>query len=290
MKTSILLLFVALFIVTSVFSQSNLNEYKYVVVSKQFSFLKEPNQYRVNGLAEFLFNKYNFSAFMEGGEYPHDYYDNRCLALKADVVKESGMFKTKLKVLLKNCNDQVIYTSPIGESRNKDFGKAYNEALRNAFKVFETMDYKYEPREKTIVSNNSSVVSEIQKLKPEIQTLKDQKEVAAVKVEETKVIENTTQVYKQIKVAEKRIDEEVKAITKRVENHDVETLYAQEIKNGYQLVDSSPKVVFKIKNTSLEGVYLVEGKNAIVYRKGSRWVVEFYENESLKKEILNIKF
>ena len=67
-------------------------------------------------------------------------------------------------------------------------------------------------------------------------------------------------------------------------------LYAQEIENGYQLVDSTPKVVYKVKKTHLDQVYLVEGKSAIVFKKGDDWVVEFYENNVLKQLTLNIKF
>ena len=67
-------------------------------------------------------------------------------------------------------------------------------------------------------------------------------------------------------------------------------LYAQQIENGYQLVDSSPKVVYRIKNSGLNNVFLVEGKNAIVYKKGDSWVLEYYSENNLKQEALNIKF
>ena len=67
-------------------------------------------------------------------------------------------------------------------------------------------------------------------------------------------------------------------------------LYAQETENGYQLVDSSPKVVYKIKGTTLKNVFIVEDKNAVLYKNGDSWVVEYYANNILKQEELNIKF
>ena len=67
-------------------------------------------------------------------------------------------------------------------------------------------------------------------------------------------------------------------------------LYAQVINNGFQLVNSEPKVVYKIKQSGLSNVYLVEGQQAIIYQLDSKWILEFYENDTLKKEILNIKF
>lgn len=292
MKTNILSMLVAFFIVTSVFSQANLNEYKYIIVPKQFTFLKNPDQYRINGLTKFLFEKYGFTAFMEGDEYPADFYDNRCAALRADVIKEQGMFKTKLKAVLKDCNDQVVYTSEIGESREKEFGKAYNEAIRSALESLKALNYKYEPKKgQAMVAKqpknevkNEVVASEIQKLKEEIQSLKKQKEVEIVKVIEPKpavvaVVKKETEKVKEM-VAKPAV------VTKSKSG----VLYAQETENGYQLVDSSPKVVYKIKSTSLNNVFLVEGQNAIIYKKGDNWITEYYIGNTLKQEALNIKF
>ena len=67
-------------------------------------------------------------------------------------------------------------------------------------------------------------------------------------------------------------------------------MYAQEIENGFQLVDSSPKVVYKIKTTGLDNTFLVEDKDAIIYKKGDMWVLEYYSGSVLKQEELNIKF
>lgn len=287
MKTNTLSILIAFFIVTSVFSQANLNEYKYIIVPKQFSFLKNPDEYRMNGLAKFLFEKYGFSAFMEGDQYPEDYFNNRCSALRVDVFKEPGMFKTKLKAVLKDCNDQVVYTSKTGESREKEFGKAYNEALRKAFLSFEALNYKYTPKKgetATVVQKPSGAVknevasNEIKKLKEEIETLKKQKEIKVAPV-----------VAPQVKAVEPVV-QKVSVVAPVVAKSTSAVLYAQETENGFQLVDSSPKVVYRIQNTGLQNVYLIDGKNAIIYKKGDAWVVEYYEGKTLKQEALNIKF
>ena len=121
MKAKFLPLLIACFILTSVFSQSSLNKYKYIIVPHKFDFLKEKDQYQLNALTQFLFNKYGFEAIMEGTAYPEDLIRNRCLALKSDVNKDSSMFKTKLTVELYDCNDKLVFTSSIGESREKEF-------------------------------------------------------------------------------------------------------------------------------------------------------------------------
>ncbi|NMH87772.1 hypothetical protein [Flavivirga algicola] len=287
MKTKILSAAIACLIVTTVFSQSNLNDYKYVIVPNKFDFLKEKDQYQLNSLAQFLFNKYGFEALKEGDTYPEDLIRNRCLALRSDVTKEPGMFKTKLAVELKGCNDQVIYTSQLGISREKDYAKAYVEALRAAFKSIEMLNYKYEPNERiTSLQTQSSgekneVAQEIEVLKQEIQNLKKEKE-AELKVVSIPKAETPVAVLPTIKKAT-AMETGVKEVLSKV-------LYAQEIENGFQLVDSSPRVVYRIKQTQLENVYLVENKSAIIYKKGDDWIIEYYANNVSKQDVLNIKF
>lgn len=288
MKTKLFSTLVACVIITSVFSQSNLNDYKYVIVPNKFDFLKQENQYQLNDLTSFLFKKYGFNVLKEGDTYPNDLLANRCTALKANVIKESTMFKTKLKVDLKNCNDRVVFTSRLGESREKEFKTAYNLALRDAFKSFEALNYSYVPNSKneaTIAKNNSEAknetAQEIQKLKEEIQSLKKKKEeVVTVKKNETKP--PTVVISEPITKVEKEQETVIEGLSN--------ILYAQDIENGFQLVDSSPKVVYRIKNTSLNNVFLVENKNAIIYKNGDDWILEYYLNNSLMQETLNIKF
>ncbi len=273
---------IACFIVTSAFSQSNLNDYKYVIVPHKFDFQKKDDQYRLNSLAKFLFKKQGFEALIEGGAYPEDLALNRCLALRSNVIKGSGMFKTKLTVELKNCNDQVVYTSQVGESRIKEYEKSYNEALRNAFKSFEALNYSYKPNKNNKVTTTKNVEEssetekEIQKLKEELESLKKEKEEVIEVVEVEEIVEVPV---KEEKIMEVPVEVGVSKV-----------LYAQETSNGFQLVDSSPKVVYKIIETGANNVFLVENKSAIIYKNGNNWILEYHSNNTLKQETLNIKF
>lgn len=292
MKIKVFTMLIALFIISSAFAQSNLNNYKYVIVQKKYDFLKEANQYRLNELTAFLFNKYGFTTLMEGDSYPDDLVKNRCLALKSDVIKDSGLFKTKLNIELKDCNDQVVYTSEVGESREKDYEKSYNEALRNAFKSFDAINYHYVPKPTNEIvetkeesKNNVAVTQEIQQLKEEIKNLKQEKKAEVVgavvpRMEgKTEAVEDEAPIEKNAMETEAGVKEGVSDV-----------LYAQAIENGFQLVDSSPKVVYKIKKTSLENVFLVEGLDGTLLNKKGQWVLEYYENGNLKQKVLNIKF
>jgi len=131
----------------------NLNSYKYVVIPEKFDFLKESNQYQMNELAKFLFEKYGFSAFMASELKPSDISMDPCNTLYADVKDDSGLLQTKLQVLLKDCRNNIVFTSEEGKSREKDFKKAYQEALRAAFKYVQTINYTYsENTEKQVES------------------------------------------------------------------------------------------------------------------------------------------
>jgi len=286
MKIKFFLIVLIFFIGASVFAQNSINNYKYIIVPNKFDFLKEKNQYQMNSLTKFLFNKYGFEAVMKGSEYPKDLIINRCLGLETDVIKESGMFKTKLLIELSDCNNKVIYKSNVGESREKDYKTAYNLALRDAFKSVKASNYKYESNQNmTSISAvpqgqiKNEVSKEIQQLKKEIQNLKKEK-VAEIPIGEApNILTTQPKTFKKEDVKEINIIEGVSNV-----------LYAQAIDNGFQLVNSFPKVVYRIKHTNLKDFFLVEGSSAIIYKKEDYWVIEYYSENSLEQDVLNIKF
>ena len=135
---------------------------------------------------------------------------------------------------------------------------------------------------------------EIQQLKEEIQSLKNEKDTEVVEKMEPKA-EIAVKVPEKVKpVAEVPTKEipvkEIKTETsvKKVDTSGV--LYAQAIENGFQLVDSTPKVIYRIQKTGIADVFLIENKSAIIYKKGTDWILEYYEDNVLKQEVLNIKF
>ena len=144
-------IFFLLLISSTVFAQKSIHNYKYVVVKKQFDFVKESDQYQTSSLTKFLFNKNGFTAFMEGENFPEDLLNDRCTALTASVKKESKLFTTKNVIELKDCFNNLIFSSSEGLSREKDFKKAYHEAIRNAFVSVKALNYNYNPlkQEKT---------------------------------------------------------------------------------------------------------------------------------------------
>ncbi|ANH60166.1 hypothetical protein [Dokdonia donghaensis] len=143
MKYFFTLLIIALMSIN--LNAQSVNDYKYVIVPEEFDFLKSPDQYQVNSLTKFLFNKYGFEAYLKRDEKPFDNLTDPCKILYADVKGRATFIKTTLEVVLKDCNDQVIFKTSEGTSKDKEYKRAYHNALREAFYDIEALQYSYNP-------------------------------------------------------------------------------------------------------------------------------------------------
>lgn len=69
------------------------------------------------------------------------------------------------------------------------------------------------------------------------------------------------------------------------------TLYAQTTTNGYQLIDTTPKKVLTLLKTSQSDYFIAEGaSNGIVFKKNEEWIFEYYKDNKLVSQKLQIKF
>ncbi|GGB03237.1 hypothetical protein [Puia dinghuensis] len=70
------------------------------------------------------------------------------------------------------------------------------------------------------------------------------------------------------------------------------TLYAQVIPNGYQLIDTTPKKVLTLLKTSMQDYFLAEADafNGVVFKKNGEWLLEYYKDDKLVSQKLEIKF
>lgn len=275
------------------FSQENVNAYKYVIVPNSFSFLNEPDQYQINSLSKFLFEKYGFTALMADEPFPEDLNNNRCLALYADVEKHKAFLNTKLQVHLKDCNNKLVTSSKIGESREKAYDKVYNLALRDAFNSFETLNYSYQPSSKissqsssetTITVDKSKAQEEIDRLKMEVEALKKKKvEEEKVVVAATKVENSANKQVDVVKEVKATIDEETKS------NENFQTLFANPVENGYTITDGASKLLYHLVFSGKEDVYIVKGQDAIVYKMNNTWIVSKANDSGVSIKTLNVK-
>jgi hypothetical protein len=281
MKKTVVTLILVLGPVFFAKAQSSINDYKYVVVPHFYEFIKGKDTYRLNTITRFLLRKKGLNAFMQEEIKERDYKSNNCLALKADVLSINSMLKTKLKVVLKNCDGDIIFESKIGESKVKEYNIAYKEALNKAFESFEGINYHYTPN-KDIISRADDKVSEakvvaakaeVKKLKAELKELKADKEKAVI-------------VKKKKEVREYLFPEAVKN-----DNETESFLKAKSIINGYKLINSNTnKIEYVIQKTGMKDVYTIKDEKGIIYKKKKVWIMEYSVDGKSVTKTLDIKF
>lgn len=246
-------LYLLLFVTSYSFSQS-VNDYKAVIVPLKFDFMNTDNQYRLATLSKFNLTKAGFVAFYRNETLSKDYND-RCSLLYFDVVKEKAFLATKLHIVLNDCNGKIVYKSESGYTKEKDTQLAYTEALNKAFESVYALQYKY---------NGGNLV--------EINL-------------DTKTVE--TPVIPQVMVSIIASNE-----SKSMENATADLLYAQQTSTGFQLIDSTPKVVMKVFKTTNNSCYIATKGSiqGVLVAKDNQWFFEYYQNSELISEKINVKF
>jgi len=272
-----------------VFAQQTVNHYKYVIIPQKYEFLKTKNQHQLNTLTKFLFKKEGFTALFNADRKPQDLKNDPCLGLLANVRSNSGMFTTKLHIELTNCNNEIVFTSTEGKSKVKDYRKAYHEALRNTFKSIAALDYTYNPNATTElkpIPDDGLKKIENTDMETASKKIEQLEEIVAQEVisEEAPVTE-TVHLKTLPSPPSKPIYKEEETLIS-----DVNTLYAQANGLGYQLVDSTPKVVYVLLESARKHVYFLRNKRGIVYKENEQWIVEYYDLDTLIRKGLTIKF
>jgi hypothetical protein len=329
-------------------AQAQLNDYKYIIVPKQFEEFKRKNQYQTSTLVKHLFTEKGFEAVYED-ELPEELNNNRCLGLRAKLVDGSSLFTTKASVILENCNGQQVFTTKEGKSKEKDYKDSYGEALREAFTSFDTTEYSYNGKAENSGSVTVNMENDVKKMDEEKRKERTSVNRPDVMVEQEATLENQRYVdrrpqpsnLKKSQANNGMVEQEATQENQRYEDKrptesnlgsavkksgsatqaaspgqesykdgdpaasDMEqgdgadlsdiasaTLYAQELPNGYQLADSTPKIRLKIHKTSMPDFYLAEagGTNGVVFEKNGTWFFEYYSGDNLMTEELDVKF
>ncbi len=278
----ILLLTAGLLMFAHSSAQNSLNNYKYVIVEKQFHFQNEADEYDLNNLVRYLFSKYGFNPIFEGTPLPDDLKANYCLALQSEV-RVKGALRTKATVELKNCDGITVYVSPEGITKVKDFRRAYDLAIRATFENLANLDYYYVPDESVISQGKSIAVTqtsekaekEIEQLKAEIKELKEEK--SEEKKEDVK-----TEIE-----AEKSDDES--ATYGMIE---APALVAKKDKNSsfIEVLDPDSNVIMTLIPSGRKDLYIVKDRNAVLYKEDGNWMYSETIDEEQKIKKLNIKF
>ena len=241
-------LLLILFVSIPAFSQS-INDYQYVIVPIKFDFLKENDKFRLNTLTKLLLQKYTFKSYLSTEEIPVEIENQRCNLLYASISEDNNFLLTKIKVVLKDCKDKVVYETEFGTSRAKEYATAYNEALRSAFKSFDKLNYKYNGK-------------------------------SDVQVEELKSTENTVPIMQQngIEIGESNLISSNALVAETIENGFLVIDSTTSI-IVLKLFKTSNESIFIATSKTINGVVIKKGKDSFL---------EYYESGKLVSEKLNV--
>jgi hypothetical protein len=232
------------------YSQKTINNYRYVLVPERFGIFKTDNQYGMNTMTKLLLEDKGFTVYMDNKDLPTHLAANKCNALKAELEDKKGFFVTTVILVLKDCQGNIVFKSKEGKSREKEWPTAYDEALRDAYSSLKSTPYKFDS------------------------TAEAQSQPAAVA--------NPTPAAPP---APAPVTTAPSAVTDATG-----TLYAQPTANGFQLIDTSPKKVLTLLKTSIPDHFIAEGVNGVVFKKDGEWIFEYYKDNKLVSQKLNIKF
>ena len=137
-----LIILAAMVFYGNIFSQ-DLNDYKYIIVPESYDILGKTNQYQLNALTKFLFEKNGFQTIMKTETWPEDLQQNPCLGVSPVLVEDSGLFVTKMHIELQDCKGMTVYKTREGKSKEKEFQAAYQESFRDAFQELADLQYEY---------------------------------------------------------------------------------------------------------------------------------------------------
>ncbi|MFZ9004485.1 MAG: hypothetical protein ACO20F_09515 [Robiginitalea sp.] len=266
-KKSLTALFLVLFIQQG---HAQLDRYKYIVVPLQFEGFKKVNQFRTSTLIKLLFTQEGYNTVYDD-KIPVELATKPCLGLEVRLVDDSSLFLTRIKLALVDCYGQVVFETPEGKSKIKEYEPAYREAIEGAFAVLVGTGHAYNPTEAATEKGPVRPPTQAERL---LNPPAKKAEPAAVGAVAAAV---STE----------------KAVSSGKDSQTPELWYAQPVDNGFQLVDSTPSVRMRLVTTTQENTFIAmvdEAPMGMVYMKDGQWWHEFYEKGKVQSRRLNIKF
>ncbi|NNK10346.1 MAG: hypothetical protein HKP08_03295 [Flavobacteriaceae bacterium] len=282
-----------LFLGVTSFSQSVINNYKYVIIPKKFDEFKKENQYKTSTMVKFYLTQQGINTVYDDA-LPLELENDGCLALFADLDDQSNMFTTKVAIIFNDCKGEEQYRTQVGSSRIKQYDDAYREAIVGACESFGNYQYEYSKLEdeSPVVLNFKNDVQELppppeppksisQESEEESEPLppqRDKEEVNLMPMPE----EKTEAVTLEDAIADEGAEDKIF----------LGTLYAQKTETGYQLVDTTPSIQFYLQESSLPNVFMAErkGQKGLLFLKDDIWIFEYYQGEDRIQEELQLKF
>ncbi len=229
---------IILFLITNLSFAQTINDYQYAIIPAKCSFLNTNNEYRINATTKAFFQQKGFIAYYDNEILPDVIATNKCKAIIVDIQENNTMFMTKIKVVVRDCKNNILLTSQEGSTREKDLQKAYSDALLFALKSIQNINYKYNAKPENVAS--------------------------VEKTTEVESVSGTSQIYSEM----------------------------QTITNGFNFLNKETKAILTLYKTSEPTSYIARSsdKSGIVFQKNDHWFFEYYLNNKLVSEKIELKF
>jgi hypothetical protein len=255
----------------------NLNDYKYAIIPAKFEFSVAPNEFNMNTYTKMYLEKYGFEAYSEGEKFPADFATSRCNKVYVDVVRKKNLFTTIFVIEVKDCQNNVLFTSQEGRSKEKEYRRGFPQALRAAFESFESLNHQYNGK----LHSDSNTVSSENKVS---ETVTSKSVLGKVEFTEDKI------------PVEAKADQNNKVVQKSEiasqSNTKLPVLIAKKTENGFLLLDDNKRLEFELTKTSQENIFLTSYNNnsGIFVLNGSQSRFEYYLNGTLTVKEFDVKF
>lgn len=215
-------------------------------------------------------------------------------ALDSVILEKYKFAGVSKEIILKESQEPIVV---LEKPRRQDEGVEKEKASSSAEKVVQQKDVKVKDAKVAVVEKKTAKVDKPVVSANNVNTVKSKeiiidsnseknKEVVVAKVKKAQVI------VEKVKVEESKQVDDVKPVAEVTKKEKQILLYAQAIEDGYQLIDTTPKIVMKITKTLQPDYYTanVDKKFGVVFMKNGIWVFEYYLGGNLITDQLNIKF
>ncbi len=149
----ILVLLIVLFSIIS-FAQKK----QIILISSKFDFQKEKNSYNINNMLKAILTSNNYEVYFDDAVLPIEIAQNRCNALTGVLVDNSNLFLTKVKLQIKDCQNNLLFETAEVKSREKNIQDGFIEVI----KLLSPEIKKYKPavfKNKDVVVPSSEIIA-----------------------------------------------------------------------------------------------------------------------------------
>ena len=149
----ILVLLIVLFSIIS-FAQKK----QIILISSKFDFQKEKNSYNINNMLKAILTSNNYEVYFDDAVLPIEIAQNRCNALTGVLVDNSNLFLTKVKLQVKDCQNNLLFETAEVKSREKNIQDGFIEVI----KLLSPEIKKYKPavfKNKEVVVPSSEIIA-----------------------------------------------------------------------------------------------------------------------------------